>query len=137
MPSGRRKPTESSEHSPPLLSPQPSVRTRHDRSSDHAATIDDHGNFEQFVRAALADIRQGQIDLNKRIDRMEDTCTCSLNASIEFESKWINDLEQKVKELEKMANIVAQAEHRRANATYRLAEKQDILYLPKKSWCKM
>ncbi len=34
----------------------------------------------------------------------------SLNTSIEFESKRINELEQKVKELEKIANLVAQTD---------------------------
>ncbi|XP_038064970.1 uncharacterized protein LOC119735346 [Patiria miniata] len=58
----------------------------------------DDTDFQVFVRKSLTDLHRGQADINRRITQLES----NLSESIQFESRRISDLEEKVKELEGM-----------------------------------
>ena len=71
---------------------------------------DEADKFQRFVRKSLTDLHWGQADIhrgqaatNKRITQLES----NINESILFESRRITDLENKVKELEKMCQHVS------------------------------
>ena len=86
-----------------MLSPKPATHRLESADRDEAASGRD---FQEFVRQALTEIRESQSAIHKRIDRLE----TNVNTSIEFQSKRITELEQKVRELEKLTKPVAQAE---------------------------
>ena len=62
--------------------------------------------FEHFVRQTLTDLRAGQVELRNRIDKLEG----NINESIEFQSKRIDALEQKMKDMDKLSARLAKAE---------------------------
>ena len=66
----------------------------------------DEGEFQQFVRDALTEIRRSQSDLYRRIDKLEE----SFNSSLEFESKRISELESRIKELENITPLLDKAD---------------------------
>ena len=101
MPAGREKPTKpvSNSESLPTLSPQtanPSI----------GMSIPDTSEFEHFVGQTLTEIQSGQRDLRNRMHRLEE----NINDSIEFQSERIDGLELKMKELDRLTEVVAKAE---------------------------
>ena len=64
---------------------------------------DEADKFQRFVKKSLTDLHRGQAAINKRITQLES----NINESILFESRRITDLENKVKELEKMCQHVS------------------------------
>ena len=81
---------------PPTLSPQPTTKTSIQNSGpayNHPSGTD--RDIQQFVRDVLTEIRHSQRNLNKRLFRLRES---------------FNDLEKRVKELEKMALKVDQYE---------------------------
>lgn len=109
MPGGRRKSPKSTspDREAPILSPQ---------SGPSTEPLEPHGDFQQFVRGALQEIRRGQVDLNRRIDSIE----ANFNTAIEYQSKRVDELESKINELEKMATKWAQAEEQLAEHAEKL-----------------
>ena len=109
MPGGRRKSPKSTspERETPILSPQ---------SGPSTEPLEPHGDFQQFIRGALQEIRRGQVDHNRRID----TIDASFNTAIEYQTKRVDELEVKINELEKMATKWAQAEEQLAEHAEKL-----------------
>lgn len=103
MPTNRSKSVKSADPSPPTLSPQQTAKGHTNapgQCTDSAFPID--SDFQQFVKDALIEIRNGQAEHNRRIDKLEESFNCAL----EFESKRINDLEKRIQELENLVPLI-------------------------------
>ena len=112
MPGSRKKSVKSPDQEPPTLSPQQTAFSPSNtpgQHSDSSPLMDT--DFQQFVKEALADIRHGQVEHNRRIDKLEE----SFNNALEFESKRIADLEKRVKELEKLVPLTERSQKQLAD----------------------
>ena len=91
----------------PVLTPamEPDYMGESSRSTTSCPNprADDLDNFQSFVRKSLTDLHRGQANINKRITQLEN----NINESIQFESRRIDDLEKRVKELESLCQHVS------------------------------
>ena len=91
----------------PVLTPamEPDYMGESSRSTTSCPSprADDLDDFQSFVRKSLTDLHRGQANINKRITQLEN----NINESIQFESRRIDDLEKRVKELESLCQHVS------------------------------
>ena len=85
----------------PILSPHRTVQTSRTSLSDTKME-----QFESFVREALTEIREGQVELRNRIEKLES----NINESIEFQSKRIDALESKVADVDQLVTKMSSCE---------------------------